>query len=154
MNKLVLALVACLGMTGCLVAPAYGQEVVQPQIQNGCAIVEDTYGEREVCNTNYYVYNGSVVYWDPYFGIWAGNGFYNYNGGWYRGYYPGYYGRYGSYYHGQGYYHGYSHGYYHGNGGSHGYGGGSYHGGGGSYHGGGGSFHGGGHSGGHGGGHR
>lgn len=149
MKKLVLALVACLGMTGCLVAPAYGQEVVQPQVQYGCTIVEDIYGEREVCNTNYYVSNGSVVYWDPYFGIWVGNGFYNYHGGWYRGYYPGYSAHYGSYYHTHGYFQGYSHGYYHGNtghGGSYGHGG-SFHGGGG--HSGGGSHGGGGHGGGH-----
>jgi len=149
MKKLVLALVACLGMTGCLVAPAYGQEVAQPQVQYGCAVVSDQFGEREVCDTSYYVSDGSVVYWDPYFGIWAGNGFYNYNGGWYRGYYPGYAAHYGSYYHTHGYFQGYSHGYY-----GHSYGGGGHfsHGGGSFGHGGGhfgGSHGGGGHGGGH-----
>jgi hypothetical protein len=114
MKKLLFSLITCLslfGLIGCVENVAYADPVA-PQITYGCAIVEDAYGEREVCDTSYYVTSAGVVYWDPYFHIWVGGGFYFYNNAWYRGYYPGYVARYGGFYHGHGFYRGYRGGHY------------------------------------------
>lgn len=106
MKKLALILVACLGLAGC----ATEYEVSEPTMSQpayGCVVVTDEYGEREVCNTNYYYVTGGVVYWDAHFGVWVGPGGYWRSGIWYRGYYPGFH----TYYH-AGLYH--PHGYFHG----------------------------------------
>ena len=73
-------------------------------VQYGCATVVDQYGEREVCNSYYYVDNGSVVYFDPYFGVWFSSLGYWRGGVFYRGYFPAYYNRYHSLYHPHGYF--------------------------------------------------
>jgi hypothetical protein len=138
MKPTIFALLAvmCLALSGCV--EAYAEtEVAMPvgTPQYGCTIVADTYGEREVCGVNYYVVEGGVVYFDPYYHIWIGPRGYWYGGRYVVGYAPGYYARYGGYYRYHGYYGGRSPGYWHG---------GGYHGNGGSFHGGGG-FRGGGH---------
>ena len=166
MKQLIIILACILSMItsiGCAEETSYADPVlVSSDPSSGCVVVEDDYGEREVCNTTYYVTSEGPIYWDVNYGIWIGAGGFWYGGVWHYGYYPGYWERYHGYYREHGYYHGYSHGYYghHFNNGSfhgtnhhaessHGgtYHGGS-HGGGGSYHGGGG-FHGGGGHGGH-----
>lgn len=138
---------------GCAEGIAYADPPPPPsQPSYGCVVVEDSYGEREVCDTYYYISPEGAIYWDSAFGIWIGAGGYWYNGAWAYGYYPGYWGRYHGFYHGHGFYNGHSRGYYGhhwSNGSYNGHAG--YHGGGGGYHGG---YHGGGHGGGGHGGHR
>jgi hypothetical protein len=134
MNKLIKALLFALplALMGC--ADEYDTTVnTAGTVNNGCIVVSDADGDRQVCS-QYYVANGSYVFWDPNFGIWVNPAYGYYRAGmWYRGAYPGY----GAFYHG--FYH--PHGFYRG-----GFRGNGYRGGG---HGGGG-----GHFGGHGGGHR
>jgi hypothetical protein len=143
MNRYLLTMVACVclaGAFGCAEETAYADPpvIVSSSYQTGCIVVQDTYGEREICGVQYYVTDQGPIYWDAYYGSWIGCGGYWHQGVWHYGYWPGYAARYGVYYHSRGFYgHGYSRGYYHGNAG---------------YHGG---FHGGGHFGGGGhGGHR
>jgi len=131
MKKLVLALVACLGLAGC------ADEYVAPVAASpaNCFVVTDEFGEREVCNTQYYYTNGGVIYWDSHFGVWVSPWGYYHGGVWTHGYYPGWHSYYGpGFYHARGYFHG-------------GYRGGNFHGGyrGGSFRGGGGGHFGGGH---------
>ena len=139
-------LVAVSATTGCYAEDTATVAVVAPVpgavVQYGCAMVIDQYGEREVCDSYYYVDNGSVVYWDPYFGVWFGSYGYWRAGVFYHGYFPAYYNRYHSYYHphgfygthphswGTGHYYRMPHPSYHGGGGAHG----GYHGGGGHGH--------------------
>jgi hypothetical protein len=146
MKKLIMAMLIAMSvmLASCV---AYAQPVpVAPGAspQYGCFVVEDGWGEREVCNAYYYTTDVGPVYWDSFYSSWIGGGYYWFGNVWYRGYWPTYYGRYGSFYHYHGWYgsHGYR-GYYgsHWSGGH--YGGGYY----GGYHGGGG-WHGGGHGGG------
>lgn len=135
MKKFLLGLIAALCLTSCV---AYADPPLPPPHPvYGCTMVEDSYGEREMCNVYYYDTDEGVVYWDPYFRVWMGAGGYWYGGAWVHGFWPGYYARYGGFYHPHGFYHGYSH-----------------HWGGGGFHHGGGGYHGGGGHGGHGGGHR
>lgn len=103
MKKLVLALVACLGLAGCVVEDtAYAQTAVQT------VEVCDNYGCHLV-NVQYY--NGYPFYYNGVYGTWISPGYGYYHGGiFYHGYYPGY----------RGYYHGGFHGGYHGGGGFHG----------------------------------
>lgn len=75
----------------------------------GCSIVEDVYGEREVCDTYYYISDLGVVYWDTYYLSWVGGGYYTRAYTWYPGFWPNYYSRYGSYYRFHNWYN--SHGY-------------------------------------------
>jgi len=132
MKKLVLVLAACLGLVGCADEAYYDHPAYPPEhagwTQHGCVVVTDEFGEREVCDTQYYYSEDGVTYWDAHFGIWVGP-----NGYWYgHSYFPGIYPGFHAYYH-RGWYH--PRGFYHG----------GYHGGGGGFHGGG--FHGGGHGG-------
>jgi hypothetical protein len=143
MKKLFLILTACL-MMGCVEEGViYSDPASQPTLVGvpsyGCAVVEDSYGEREVCDVYYYTTPEGVIYWDQYFNVWMGAGGYMRGGIWYHGFLPGYWGHYGVWYHPHGWFgvHVY-HGYY-------GYHWGGFHGG---YHGG---YHGGWHGGGHGG---
>lgn len=80
---------------------------VPTRVGTGCVVVTDDYGEREVCDTQYYYVNGGVVYWDAHFNTWIGPGAYWSSGGWHQGFYPGWHG-----YYGHGFYH--SHEFYHG----------------------------------------
>lgn len=111
MKKLFLVLAACL-MMGC-VEEAY---VVPPgppvHPSYGCAIIEDEYGEREVCDVYYYPTEYGVLYWDTTYGMWIGAGGYWRGGIWFHGYLPGYVRRYGGFYHEHGYHWGYNRGYY------------------------------------------
>lgn len=111
--------------------PVYtSSHTVSPDIQTGCVVVSDDYGDREVCNTQYYYVNGSPIYWDTAFGIWVSPWGYYRGGVWYRGYHPGWRNYYGhGYYHPRGFFHGGYHGGFHG--GFHGgyHGGGGFHGG-------------------------
>jgi hypothetical protein len=150
MKKLLTLIIGILmlGVVGCMEEEAYADPPLPPaQTSYGCVVVEDDYGEREVCDTSYYVSPEGVIYWDAAFGIWIGAGGYWNGGVWHYGYWPGYWERYHTFYHGHGFYNGYSHGYY-----GHHYEHGSFHGGGyhsgGGYHGGH-SYHGGGGHGGH-----
>lgn len=145
--KWMFAAILSLFMLGCAEEMVYADPPLPPpQPTYGCAVVEDAYGEREVCDVYYYTSDDGVVYWDPYFSLWIGAGGYWRAGVWYHGYWPGYWERYHVWYHAHGWFgaHGYR-GYY----GHHwGHSGGGYHGG---YHGGGGHYYhgGGGHHGGH-----
>lgn len=136
MKKLFLILAACF-LTGC--AEEY-YPATYPYSDYGCVVIEDENGEREVCDTYYYVTDYGPMYWDAYYGVWIGAGGYLYNGIWYRGFWPGYVARYGWGYHPRGWFgnHGfrgyYSHhwsGAWHGGPAFHSYHGGGYHGGGG-----------------------
>jgi hypothetical protein len=129
MKKILLALVACVGLTfsatGCAEGVYYGDPSVSPTI----GVVEfcDDYGCRTV-NAPYYYVGGDVVYWDAHFGVWVGPHSYWREGRWYGGSVYGYHG----YYH-RGAYHG-----FYGGGGAWRPNGGVYHGG---FHGGGGHGH-------------
>lgn len=134
MKKFLLGLIAAFCLTSCVV---YADPPAPPPPAHpsyGCTMVEDDYGEREVCDVYYYTSPYGVVYWDAALGIWVGGGWYYHGGVWVHGYWPGYWAHYHGFYHPHGYFGGYSHHW-----------GGGFHGG---YHGGGG-FHGGGHGGGH-----
>jgi len=97
------------GTLGCAENMAYADPLAPPSAtEHGCVIVEDTYGEREVCDVNYYIASEGPVYWDPFFGVWIGVGGFWYGGVWHYGYYPGYWKRYHGYYHGHGFYHNYN----------------------------------------------
>lgn len=121
MKSLLLALVACVGLAGCVEEGYYSDPPVAPAY--GAVEFCDDFGCRMI-NAPYYYVGGDLVYWDAHFGVWIGPHSYWREGRWYGGSVYGYHG----------YYHG---GFYHARGGW----GGGYHGG---YHGGGG-FHGGGH---------
>lgn len=110
MKNLLLALVACIGLSGCVVEPAYADPVVY---RTGTVEFCDDYGCRYVTG-QYYYDGGAVIYWDPVFGCWIGPHGYWRGGIFYRGFVGGYH----TYYHG-GWYHGWggSHYYYHGGGG-------------------------------------
>jgi hypothetical protein len=117
MKNILLVLIACIGLTagtiGCAENTAYADPVlVSSEPATGCVVVEDDFGEREVCNTTYYVTSEGPIYWDVNYGIWIGAGGFWYGGVWHYGYYPGYWARYHDYYHEHGYYHSNSHGYY------------------------------------------
>lgn len=106
-----LPVIAMLGVVGCT-----EREVVEPvatvaaaptfaTINSGCVVVSDDYGEREVCNTQYYYMNDGVVYWDSHFGVWVGPGGYWRGGRWWNGYYPGFHEFYGhGWYHPHGFF--------------------------------------------------
>jgi hypothetical protein len=118
-----LALIAALAfpsMMGC--TPEY-VEPAPAVSQANCVVVSDAeYGERTVCNTQYYDTPQGVVYYDPYYATWIGAGYY-YSAAearWYHGYLPGYYNHYRGYYRPHGYYVGHSYGGYRGYGGYHG----------------------------------
>jgi hypothetical protein len=141
MKNIIFSLVAVLMLVSCV---AYADPPVPPSDPAyGCVVVEDDYGEREVCDVQYYISPEGPLYLDSYFGVWIGAGGFWYGGVWHYGYYPGYWERYHGFYHEHGFYNGHGfRGYY-----GHHFGGGGYHGGGshGGYHGGG--SHGGGHGG-------
>ena len=103
MKKLILALLVCFGLTGCVVEDtSYAQGPVVQTVE-----VCDNYGCHLV-NVQYY--NGYPYYYNAAYGVWISPGYgYYYGGHFYRGGYPGYHG----------YYHGYR-GCYHGGGGYHG----------------------------------
>lgn len=95
-------LIAVLSLSGCSlwVSEPYAANT----IRNGCVIVSDDYGEREVCTRSYYTAGGDLVYWDANFGIWIGRGGYWRNGSFYHGYHPGFYNHYRASYQHRGYY--------------------------------------------------
>jgi hypothetical protein len=66
--------------------------------EHGCTIVVDPYGEREVCDVDYYVVDGGVVYFDPYYRVWIGPRGYWYGGRYVVGYWGGYHAYYRGYY--------------------------------------------------------
>ena len=114
MKKLVLALVACLGLAGCA---AEGTAYAQAPVYSGTVRVCDSWGCRYVSSNYYYDNAGYLFYYDTGLGVYMSPGYGYWHGGhFFHGYHPGYYGH---YYGGAGYH-------------------GSYHGGGGSFHGGGG----------------
>lgn len=117
MKNFFLALVACIGLLGCVVEPAYADPVIA--YRTGTVEFCDDYGCRYVTSPYYYDSVGALFYWDTGFGCWIGPHGYWRGGVFYRGFVPGYHG----FYHG-GYYHG-----FHGGGGWHE--GGGFHGGGG-----------------------
>lgn len=111
MKKLALMLVACLGLAGCAVEyvePVDPMDaVISDRMQHGCVVVTDELGEREVCNTQYYYYDGGVVYWDAHFGVWVGPNGYWRNRAFFPGIYPGFHTYYHTgFYHPRGFYHG------------------------------------------------
>jgi len=115
--KRILILIACvvsmMVSVGCAEETSYANPVlVSSNPFSGRVVVEDDYGEREVCNVTYYLTSEGPIYWDVNYGIWIGAGGFWYGGVWHYGYYPGYWERYHGYYREHGYYHGYSHGYY------------------------------------------
>ncbi len=119
MMKLVVAVLACLGFSGCYVEEAQAQP-----LQQGCVLVEDaTYGETMVCNAYYTTVANSVVLYDPYYQAWIGSGSYWSSGRWYAGRPYGWGTRWGGVYGWR------SHGYYYGHGWRAGYGGRGYYGG-------------------------
>jgi len=91
MKKLLLAVVLCLGLTGC----AEGYYYYDPPgvYQVGTVEFCDDWGCRMVAAPYYYV-GGEVVYFDAHFGCWIGPNGYWVSGRWYRGTYPGYHGWY------------------------------------------------------------
>lgn len=102
MRNILLVLMLVVGVVGCR-ATFYEDEYVafpSGEPEYGCAIIHDDFGEREVCDVNYYVVNGSVIYFDPYFHYWIGPRGYWVNSGIYHyGFFEGYHSHYGSYYH-------------------------------------------------------
>jgi hypothetical protein len=126
MKKILIALMACVGLTfsaiGCAEEGYYSDPPVSPTV--GSVEYCDDMGCRYV-NAPYYYVGGEVVYWDAHFGCWIGPRSYWRDGRWYRGSVSGF------------------HGYYH-SGANRGFygGGGAWRPNGGGYHGG---FHGGGH---------
>jgi len=119
MNKLLcilLALACACASMGCVDEQT---EVFSPTDQRyGCVEFVDDMGARQVCDVYYTYYEGSVVYYDPYFAVWIGPQGYWWHGGYHTGFWGGYRAHYGvGYYHSPGYYHGGGHGYYHGGGG-------------------------------------
>lgn len=93
MKKFLLALAACIGLSGCVEERVYYPEGYSTGSVEFC----DDYGCRWVNGPYYYDSAGALFYWDVHFGVWMGP----------HGYWHG-----GAYYHG-GYYH-YSHpGHYH-----------------------------------------
>jgi hypothetical protein len=116
MRHILLALVVCLGLTGCDIDPVYAQNT-------GTVEFCDDYGCRYVASQTYYDTNGTLFYWDANFGCWISNRGYWLGGVYYPGFYPGYH----NYYH-SGWYHGWHGGghYYHGGGGHGGWHGGGH----------------------------
>ncbi|HEY5267932.1 MAG TPA: hypothetical protein VII94_02265 [Candidatus Saccharimonadales bacterium] len=109
MKKLVLALVACLGLAGCAI-----EESTYAQVQVQTMEVCDNYGCHLVA-VQYY--GGYPYYYNAAYGVWISPGYgYFYGSRFYRGYHPGYH----NYYHGG--FRGGSRGNFHG-GGFHGHGG-------------------------------
>jgi hypothetical protein len=99
-KKLGLIVLMCLGMMGCVI-----EADAQVPVQNGCVIVVDQFGEREVCSYHYAHPAYGVVYWDPAWRIWVGSrGYYWQNRVWYRGFPNGYAGYYSRWYRPYGYY--------------------------------------------------
>jgi len=104
MKKLILALVACFSLAGCVVE----EDTAYARV--GTVEVCDNYG-CHVVNVQYY--GGYPFYYNAAYGVWISPGYGYYHGGsFYHGGYPGYHGYYG---HG-----GYRGGGYHGGGGFHG----------------------------------
>jgi hypothetical protein len=110
MNKLIILLLIAtsLAVSGCAEDEAAFPTNAEPEY--GCAVVVDPYGERQVCDTQYYVVNGGVVYWDAAFGLWIGPyGFWR-AGEYHRGFWAAYHDHYRNFYHPHGTFHvGYSH---------------------------------------------
>src|SRR5271166_1798942 len=110
MKALLLALVACLCLSGCAVE---GDVYYPPtgDYQYGCVNLMTDDGEQEVCSQYYYA-GGQAYYWDYGLGVWVGPGGYwrggsFYRGGWYHGW--GHWGYHGGY-HGGGSFRGGYHG--------------------------------------------
>ncbi len=99
-KKLILALLVCLGLTGCVEDAVYAQGPVYRTVE-----VCDNYGCHFV-QVRYY--NGYPFYYNAAYGIWVSPGYGYYHGGvFYRGGYRGYHGYYGhGGYRGGGGYHG------------------------------------------------
>jgi hypothetical protein len=108
MKKILLALLVCFGLTGCVSEDvAYAQGPVVQTVE-----VCDNYGCHLV-NVQYY--NGYPFYYNAAYGVWISPGYGYYHGGiFYRGGYPGYHGGFrGGFhggYHGGGGFHGGGHG--------------------------------------------
>jgi hypothetical protein len=105
-NKLMMLLgVIAVSMIGCADDPP---PPADSSVAYGCVEVSDDYGNRDICDTQYYYTDTGVVYWDSHFGVWIGpEGWYR-EGVFYHGFYPGY-----REFYGHGYYHS-GHGrYYH-----------------------------------------
>jgi len=103
MKKFLLALVACIGLSGCV---AEDRVYYAPPgvYETGSVEFCDDYGCRWV-NAPYYYDNGDVIYWDAHFGIWVGPRGYWHGGAFYHGWHPGYHSRYHhGWYHRQYYY--------------------------------------------------
>jgi hypothetical protein len=94
MKKFVLALVACLGLSGCV-----EERVYDPTVYNGEVEFCDDFGCRMIDAPYYYV-DGEIIYWDAHFGYWVGP-----HGYWVGGVYrPGFWVGYRGWYH-AGWYH-------------------------------------------------
>jgi hypothetical protein len=117
-----LVCVLMISTLGCVEADAQvAVETPTGQPLYGCVVVQDAYGERQVCDAYYYNTAYGVVYYDNYFGLWlAPNGYWHH--GWHRGFWPGYYNHFQTFQHtyhingsrgvwngGRGYYHGGGH---------------------------------------------
>lgn len=115
MKKFLLALIACLGLSGCVVE---GYDYPPGAYSNGTVEFCDDYGCRYVTGQYYYDSAGVLFYWDSHFGCWMGPHGYWHGGVFYHGFHPGYHGWYhGGWYHAPHYYNG---GHYHYNGGHYG----------------------------------
>ena len=134
MNKLIIPLLLATTLTiaGC---EEYDDGAAFPSNASpeyGCVVVNDEYGEREVCDTQYYTTNGGVIYWDAAFGVWIGPYGYWRGREYHRGFWAGYHEHYRPFYHEHGWHNTFHGSYYHGGGASH-RGGGSFHSGGGHH---------------------
>jgi hypothetical protein len=114
LSALIAILALPLSMMGC--APEY-VEPAPATSQANCVIVSDAeYGERTVCNAQYYDTPQGVIYYDPYYASWIGAGYTYSAGQWHHGYPLGYYNHYHNHYHPHGYFYGHGYGGYHGGG--------------------------------------
>jgi hypothetical protein len=93
MKNLVLVLVACLGLAGCVAEE--GMYVEAPvAVASGSVEFCDDWGCRMI-DAPYYYDDGDVIYWDAHFGVWIGPHGYWHGGIWHRGWVDGYHGWYG-----------------------------------------------------------
>jgi hypothetical protein len=100
--KLIIALLVCLGVSGCAEEYVVPPNVGVSRVANGTVqVCDDTNTCEEITSQYYYDGSNDLYYYDS--GYWVGPGGYWYGNAYYRGYYPGYKGIYGR---GYGVYHG------------------------------------------------
>jgi hypothetical protein len=87
MNKILLILIAII-LSGCVVSEPYYPEHYRYGLMKYC----DDSGCRDIYQYYYYDNIGSIYYWDPSLGIWAGSTGYWRGRAFYPGYHPKYIG--------------------------------------------------------------